>query len=265
MAAPVYRNAQMRDFYAGWEMTKFLEAKTPAGLAKNIVGKIAAFWMFFLGPALTLPLLFLPRIWHDRRIRPLLLIGGVFLLALGLNTWFYAHYAAPITGLIYAVVLQGMRHLRAWRRGGQRCGLLLARAIPAVCVAMAVLRVAAQPLAFYMPPDWPMTWYYTRPGNVDRARILAQLAGQPGRQLAIVRYKRGHNHFDEWVYNQASIDQAQVVWARELDARSNQDLLRYYSDRHVWLVEPDVAPPSVSPYPTPSLGPGSYMAAHLVK
>ena len=248
--APVYRNAQMKEFYSGWEMTKFLEAKTPAGFVKNAIGKAGAFWMFFLGPALTLPLLFLPGIWNDRRMRPLLLIGGVFLVGLGLNTWFYAHYAAPITGLIYAIVLQGMRHLRVWRRSGQRGGLLLARAIPVVCCAMVVLRAAAQPLVFYMPPDWPMTWYYTRPGNVDRARIQARLERLPGEQLAIVRYQPGHNHFAEWVYNRASIDQAKVVWARELDKGSNAELLRYYSSRHAWLVEPDADPPRISAYPT---------------
>jgi len=263
-AAPLYRNAQMRDFYAGWEMTKFMEAKTPLGFAKNTIGKIGAFWMFFLGPALTLPLLFLPWIWNDRRMRPLLLIGAVFLVALGLNTWFYAHYAAPITGLIFAVVLQGMRHLRVWRRGRQRPGILLARAIPLVCLAMVVLRAAAQPLAFYMPPDWPMTWYYTRPGNVERARIEEQLARMPGRQLAIVRYKPGHNHFEEWVYNRASIDQAPVVWARELDPQSNADLLRYFSDRHVWLVEPDADPPAASPYPVRPPGPAAYVA-HMAR
>ena len=257
LPAPLYRNAQMRDFYAGWEMTKFMEAKTPLGLARNTIGKIGAFWMFFLGPALTLPLVFLPWIWNDRRMHPLLLIGAVFLAALALNTWFYPHYAAPITGLILAVVLQGMRHLRVWRRGLQRPGILLARAIPLVCLAMVVLRAAAQPLAFYMPSDWPMTWYYTRPGNVDRARIQAQLGQMPGRQLAIVRYKPGHNHFEEWVYNQASIDQAPVVWARELDGHSNAALLRYFSDRHVWLVEPDANPPAFSPYPA---GPAGYVA-----
>jgi hypothetical protein len=264
VAEPRYRNAQMREFYAGWEMTKFMEAKTPLGLAKNTIGKIGAFWMFFLGPALTLPLMFLPWMWNDRRMRPLLLIGTVFLVALGLNTWFYPHYAAPITGLIFAVVLQGMRHLRVWRRGGPRYGILLARAIPLVCLAMVVLRAAAQPLAFYMPPDWPMTWYYTRPGNVARARIEAQLARMPGRQLAIVRYRPGHNHFEEWVYNRAAIDQAPVVWARELDAQSNAELLRYYSDRHVWLVEPDADPPAVSPYPVSPAVPAAYVA-HLAR
>ena len=247
--APEYRNEPMRSFYVGWELSKFMEAKTPAGLARNTAGKALAFWMFFLGPALTAPLVFAPRIWKDRRLRPLLLICGVFLAGLSLNTWFYPHYAAPITGLIYALVLQGMRHLRVWRRRGRPSGLLIARSIPALCLAMALLRICAQPLSFYMPPDWPMTWYYTRPGNTERAQVLARLQREPGRQLAIVRYGPGHDFFEEWVYNAASIDSARVVWARELDETSNRDLTRYFHDRHAWLVETGEGPAAVSPYP----------------
>jgi hypothetical protein len=113
---------------------------------------------------------------------------------------------------------------------------------------MALLRVCAQPLSFYMPPDWPMTWYYTRPGNVERARILARLESQPGRHLAIVRYHPGHNSFEEWVYNAASIDAAPVVWARELDDASNRELTRYFDTRHIWLVDADATPATLSPY-----------------
>jgi hypothetical protein len=246
---PVYRNQQMREFYAGWELTKFMEAKSPLGLAKNTIGKIGAFWMFFLGPALTLPLLFLPRIARDRRMRPLVIIGAVFLVGLGLNTWFYAHYAAPITGLIYAIVLQGLRHLRVWRWHGRPSGLLLARAVPVLCLGMALLRVCAQPLGFYMPPDWPMTWYYTRPGNTERARIQTRLEQEPGSQLAIVRYKPGHNFFEEWVYNKADINNAKVIWARELDDSSNRALIRYFYDRNVWLVETGSEAATITPYP----------------
>jgi len=249
LPAPVYRNQQMRSFYVGWELSKFMEAKTPAGLARNTLGKAVSFWLFFLGPVLTLPLLFLPRIGRDRRVRPLVSIGAVFLAGLSLNTWFYPHYAAPITGLIYALAMQGMRHLRVWRGRGLPSGLLLARSVPAVCLAMALFRVCIQPLAFYMPLDWPMTWYYTWPGNVERARVAARLDREPGAQLAIVRYRPSHNPFEEWVYNTASIDAAHVVWARELDEASNRELLRYYSKRRVWLVEADVVPARVSPYP----------------
>jgi len=246
---PAFRNPQMREFYAGWELGKFMEAKTPFGFAKNAAGKAGAFWMFFLGPAFTLPLLFLPCIWRDRRVRPLMIIGAVFLIGLALNTWFYAHYAAPITGLIYAIVLQGLRHLRVWRRHGRPSGLLLARGVPVLCLGMVLLRVCAQPLGFYMPPDWPMTWFYTRPGNTERARIQARLEQEPGPQLAIVRYKPGHNFFEEWVYNKANIDAAKVVWARELDDPSNRALISYFHDRRVWLIETGAEPATLAPYP----------------
>jgi hypothetical protein len=244
LPVPAYRHQQMRDFYAGWELTKFLEAKSLGGLAWNTLGKAGAFWMFFLGPALTLPLVLGWRLFGDRRVRPLVVIGGVCLAGLALNTWFYAHYAAPMTGLIYALVIQGLRHVRAWRSQ-------LAPTVPAVCVLMVLLRAGTQPLNFYMPPDWPMTWYYTRPGNTERARILEKLEHQPGRHLAIVRYRPNHDYFEEWVYNRASIDTAPVVWAREMDAASNRELMHYFSGRDVWLVDADAKPARVTPYPVP--------------
>jgi hypothetical protein len=248
LSMKTYRNQQMRDFYVGWELVKFLEAKSLTGLARNTVGKAVAFWMFFLGPALTLPLVFGRRLFGDRRVRPLVVIGCVGVAGMAVNTWFYAHYAAPLTGVIYALVLQGLRHVRVWRRHGRPVGVAIARSVPAVCLAMALLRVCGQPLSYYMPQDWPMTWYHTRPGNEERARVLAQLESLPGRQLAIVRYRPKHNFFDEWVYNRASIDDAKVVWARELDGASNRELTRYFAARHVWLVDADAGPPTVTPY-----------------
>ena len=118
-----------------------------------------------------------------------------------------------------------------------------------VCLGMALLRVCAQPLSHYMPPDWPMTWYYTRPGNVERARVLEKLESRPGRHLAIVRYRPNHDYFEEWVYNRSSIDTAQVVWAREMDDASNRELTRYFAGRDIWLVDADATPPTISAYP----------------
>ncbi|MEO8597405.1 MAG: hypothetical protein ABI759_29070 [Candidatus Solibacter sp.] len=236
--APHYPFEAMRAFYLDWELVKFLEAKTLPGLVHNTIGKTGAFWMFFLGPALALPLLFGWRLILDRRVRPLLVTGGICAAGFAVNTWFYAHYAAPMTGLIYALVLQGMRHLRARRAAGAA----VARAVVWTCVGMAALRACAQPLSFYMPPDWPMTWYYTRPGNVQRARVLRELESMPGPQLAIVRYRPGHNFFEEWVYNAASIDAAKVVWAHEMGSDADAGLLRYFSGRQVWLVDADARP-----------------------
>ena len=86
-----------------------------ASLVSNTFNKGRDFWLFFLGPVFTVALLWFPWICRDRRIRPLVIMGAVCLAGMALNTWFYPHYAAPITGVIYAVVLQGVRHIS---RGG---------------------------------------------------------------------------------------------------------------------------------------------------
>jgi hypothetical protein len=79
--------------------------------------------------------------------------------------------------------------------------------------------------------------------------MKSRLEQLPGKQLAIVRYSADHNPLDEWVYNDPDIDSSKVVWAREMDAADNLELMRYYRDRKVWLVEPDAEPAKQSPFP----------------
>lgn len=249
--APVYRHKALHDFYAVWEVKEVLpEIRTVPGLLWNAVKKILSVWLFFLGPALTVPLLFLPQIVkRDRRMRVLIAVGCASAVALELNAWFYPHYAAPVTGLLFALVVQGLRHLRVWRRRSGE-GLLLARALPAICLAMIAVRLAAPSLGLLFPPAWPMPWYHTPEGNVARARMLERLSAMQGGQLAIVRYRPDHNAvMNEWVYNRADIDRSKVVWARDMSPAENRELLRYFPDRRAWLVEADETPPRLSPYP----------------
>jgi hypothetical protein len=248
---PVYRHKALHDFYAVWEVKEVLpEIRSFPGLLWNAIKKLIGVWLFFLGPALTLPLLFLPPIIkRDRRMRILALIACATLIALEADAWFYPHYAAPIAGLLFAVVVQGLRHLRVWRRQGGE-GLFLARAVPAICLAMIVVRLAADPLGFLLPPAWPMTWYHTPAGNVARARTLERLSAMEGGQLAIVRYRPDHNAvMNEWVYNRADIDGAKVIWARDMGPAENRELLEFFRDRRAWLVEADETPPKLTPYP----------------
>ena len=72
--------------------------------------------------------------------------------------------------------------------------------------------------------------------------MLADLQRLPGHQLVIVRYQPDHNPFAEWVYNEANIDNAKVVWAHDMSTAENQELIRYFHGRQVWVLDADEEP-----------------------
>jgi hypothetical protein len=108
------------------------------------------------------------------------------------------------------------------------------------------------------------TWDAINHGDPEgRAEINHQLAQVSGKQLVFVRYWPQHMFQQEWIYNAADIDGAQIVWARDLGPAENETLRSYYPGRTVWLLEPDARPPKLVPYP-PVAGLPSFGAEILV-
>jgi hypothetical protein len=237
---PVYHNQAMHDFYINLELGRFLMVRSVGGFIRETGLRIIASWVFYIGPVLLVPLFMLPWVVRDRRIRWLVIAGGVSIAGMELPTFFAVHYAAPITAVILAVILQGMRHLRAWRWEGKPSGLFLARSIILICVLMVPLQVRMLP-ALARSGIW-------RPMGVERAEILAELDSLPGGHLVFVRYGPDHDSLAEWVYNEADIDHAKVVWARDMGPAENGELIKYFKERRLWLVKPDEEPPRLSPY-----------------
>jgi hypothetical protein len=52
----------------------------------------------------------------------------------------------------------------------------------------------------------------------------------------------------EWVYNLADIDGSKIVWARDMGAEKNRELLDYYRGRQFWMVHAGLSPPRPEPY-----------------
>ena len=236
---PAYRHALMRDFYR-WELARFEEYRTLGGAAYRTWDKLVGSWKFYCGPLFTIPLLAFPWLWRDRKMRFPLMAGAFFLLGLAVETWTMPHYVAPATGLIYLLLLQCMRHLRLWQWRRQQTGVALVRAIPAIACAMLLLRVGAAAAHTQIEPAWPR-------GNLDRVAIMRQLEATPGRHLVLVSYGPYHDVDWEWVYNRADIDGAKVVWARDMGAGDNQELVSYFHDRQVWRLNGDQSPPRLEP------------------
>jgi hypothetical protein len=81
-----------------------------------------------------------------------------------------------------------------------------------------------------------------------RKPVETQLAALPGEHLVLVRYSKDHNSGEEYVYNEADIDHAKTVWAREIPGMDLGPLLQYFQNRDVWVYEPDEDDSVVNPY-----------------
>ena len=235
-----YNHQAIWDFYHGRELDGLEKARSLGGAAKLTATKIAMTWVYYFSPLLTPPLFLLPRILRDRRIRFLLIAGLGGFTGSALIVFFNLHYIAPIASVLVAMMVQGMRHLRHWRVEDRPVGRFLVRAVVAVCVGLIPVQAA-----ILAKPPAPLT-----EGSLgaQRASLEARLRSLPGDQLVIVRYRVGHDPLLEWVYNGADIDHQKVVWARDMGDERNEELVRYYAGRRIWLLEADETMPQIMPY-----------------
>jgi hypothetical protein len=258
---PAYHHDVMRTFYLGFVLDRYRASRTIAGMAGVESLGLAQLWSFFLGPVLTLPLLLVAAMapygfsWKDlsKETRFLLLVCGAVIAASMLPIWSFPHYAAPITCAIYALVLQAIRKIHSWQWRNKSTGLFVARAIPSVCVLLLALRAGAGTSRLARPKDMP-NWCSPHPANLERAGMLRRLKQYPGRNLVIVHYSPDHNPHNEWVYNGGDIDGAKVLWARDMGSARNEELVRYFKDRRVWLVNADERPAKLAPYLASAVG-----------
>jgi hypothetical protein len=188
--------------------------------------------------------------WFQIRpqMRFLLLATATAIVGIFLETYFTPHYAAPFTGLALLLVLSAMRNIRPWKPYGRNAGLFLVRAVPTICVLMFVLRCFASPLHIPMNQGYTPGWHERGPNSVGRKAVEDMLKQIPGPQLVIVHYSNQHSPFYEWVYNDADIDSSKIVWARGMGLLQDRELIHYFHDRQVWLLEPDARPQRLEPY-----------------
>jgi hypothetical protein len=240
-----YANRQFDGFYNHWTRNQY--NRTWAGFQQISLLKFTRFQVFFLGTALLVPLLALPWIFADRRVRFLLWQFLLCLVGMFAVVWFNAHYAAPALATFLCLFMQMFRHMRRWKIESRPVGIGLTRAI------VLLLVFAIPPLVYHAAQDHRMidglVWGHA---NWPRADVTAQLESTAGQHLVIVRYSYDHHNVNyEWVYNAADIDHSKIVWAREIPGADISPLLSYYKDRKVWLVEADSLPVKLVPYSGP--------------
>jgi len=251
---PVYRHKEMHDFYVKGEFQSTSYYHTVSGfLLVNLFKPVGA--LRFLAGATFFPALFFAiRALRDRRVRFFVLALLIWLPGIFIVIFLLPHYLAPFTAAFYVFLLQSLRHLRVWKLGRLPVGRTMIRLMILSCVTLAGLRALAGPLHIALAPwpgsRWVSDWY--GPGDYGAARLHLEqyLARFPGKKLVLVRYANDHESIDEWVYNAANIDDSNVIWAHDMGADQNDVLIRYYKNRSVWLMQPDIQLTALSPYPT---------------
>jgi hypothetical protein len=246
---PVYNNVMMRKMYVQEELKGYQAFRSFPGLLL----KILFGWSFFFGVALSVPfILLILALPPDISLRDVANDTSVLLVVLAVSTlgWlgetFYnPHYSAPVTGVILALVLLALRQIRAWSPSGK----FFTRTLPIVCLSSLALRAAADPLHIPMREFNTFSWYQRGPADFGRSATENYLNSTAGKKLVFVRYSPEHEPFAEWVYNEADIEHAPIVWARELTAHQNRQLISYFKERQSFLLEADEAPPKLSPWP----------------
>jgi hypothetical protein len=250
---PYYRHLEMRAFYIQHELPGALLWKDEADYFTRV--KASIYYGFFLWPFL---LLLAPCILALARgeLRIVLLATVLVIADLMAQIWPpHSHYAAPIAGAMILMLLYSLRYMRSHREGWLSAYALWgSRAVVMVFALWMISPIAAKlwnPFLLINTIQQPGTGsakLYPIPMHFQRARIQADLRARGGKHLVIVGYPARDVPSQEWVYNEADIDNSKIVWARDMGYLRNQDLLEHYPDRQVWYVNRGDVAASLVPY-----------------
>ena len=167
-------------------------------------------------------------------------IGACLCAAVSLELHLIPHYLAAGVGLIPILVAYGLRVLRV--------------RVHAFGTAIVLLFVSVAFLSGFTELPASLRASITpTPRDIATSLVLKQ---KSGKHLILVRYTPNHVVHNEYVFNEANIDAAPIVWAWDMGDQANRELLDYYRDRKLWLWEPDIVPEAITLYQPASLPPG---------
>ena len=247
-----HRNIEFQRYYDS-EVGEHETVDGPINLIEYLTFHLQEYWRFFLGPVLTIPLIMLGRVWRRRRMLCVGALAGI--AATTINGAATPHYLAPATAVFVAILVECCRYLSAIR-------LRILPLLPATMVLVLALRIGAANLGLPYTQELNFqSWCCRVEGNLNKARITAELDRIPGRHLVFVETKTDPANLFQWIYNEAEIDDSRIVWARDLGPERNRELMAYFAGRKIWTVNPNIQPASLGPYGKVEPGTGTPVAA----
>jgi hypothetical protein len=230
-----YQFPEQLSYNRDGDMFPITNFKTTGDFFAEVIAKGIYQWLFFIFPVLTLPLLGLLPTLRAKKSRVLIFTLGFACLGFITETWLQPHYFVVAVGILYLIMLNGLR----WMRVGARRDVLwlkLVRGTLASIIIMFAVRLIV------VPTDGIPTWgtWLVQNGQIPAFQDIHQIMeSKPGKQLVIVRYRPDHDWLNDWIYNGYDITGQHVIWARDSEPdESNAPLLCEFTDRQVWLLIP---------------------------
>jgi hypothetical protein len=228
--APVYHHEVIRRFWEVWDLSYYRLARA---WPPRLIAAFLDMLRYFLLPVSAMALFAALFLRGGRKVRYALAMAAFPAVGLLLERFSLPHYFAPAMSLILLLVMLGVQYIRI--KFGARALAIF---------AVLFFANAAYNASRLTPDEYPHQLF-----TAHRQSVARRLQTQPGRQLVLMRYAPDHNVLEEWVYNHADIDRSTIVWARDMGDAANRELLDYYPNRKVWLVEADAPDPQPLPYP----------------
>jgi len=249
----------------------YIDKKTWEGFVKDMQNDSLWTSMFFFGYPLAVPslafllLFFFYRQTAARFWTALLILLATFAVMTCLAK---AHYFSPLTCLAVLLITIGLRGLAGLKLRNVRIGLVSVIFLIALQLLLNIMLTLRFPVVWSLarniqnpsviPAKGPHTGHsqlfagiFNRinlPASFTREELKDILMKQGGQYLVIVKYPLSHNYRFEWVYNDADIDHAPIVWARDMDEGHNNRLLEYFKDRQVLFINVYWDRPGFVPY-----------------
>jgi hypothetical protein len=234
----IYHHQVIRDFHEKYGLDFYSMKRSISGFIVQNIFFLIGLSLFSVN-VLTIPLIrmfsvMVPWTLKNRWALFALLTYGVLISGLVMETYMQTHYLAPIIGFNYLFVLQAMRR---WRN--KRMGRIMLWVVPLLCVVVLLLLLLYDRMKQSESAAWQR----------QRARINEQVKKMGGQHLIIVSYGSQHSFLDEWVYNDADIDGAKVIFARAINSTQDCQLVEYFKSRRIWSLDADQSIPKLEPYP----------------
>jgi hypothetical protein len=206
---------------------EFEKTKTLPGVLSLESRRFWEDWFFYVGPALTLPLLVgILSCAIQPRLRIVVLAATSTAIALALYIYSMTHYAAVATIAVFVFTVEGLRYLWDQQQRGERAVVI------AVLITVLLASVTKQTGITNMNTAFHF--------QNQRRLIAEQLQGKPGQHLVLVSYDFDHHYpGNELIHNGADFRSEKILWARSKGRENDLDLCRAYPDRSFWSVTTD--------------------------